>query len=363
MSHTRLRVLHVISSFDGGGAERVLLTLLCRLGGVSQHLAIAGSGTLLPLVPPTVPVHAARTEFELADLMVRLRPDVVHTWLDNSLLMTIAPAAHLGIPLVHRLYNVPSIQKVYEPGGPGHNELMARALGAATKVVSLSGTAADDAVVFYGIPRPEVIVNGFPLAGDRGTGQTRFEKPAGRFVILNVARLAPQKGHAHLIDAFALLAPAHPDVDLWIAGIGALEADLRARARAAGVADRVRFLGFQEDVTALHRVADLFVFPSVFEGFGNALGEALLAGLPIVATDLPVVRHDVLGDTASALLVPVGDVRALADALARLIANEAEREALGRRARVRGSRFGVDRMLSAYNRVYAGLAESVHAVA
>lgn len=363
MTHTRLRVLHVISSFDGGGAERVLLTLLCKLGDVSQHLAIAGGGTLLPLVPPTVPVHTARTECELAALMVTLRPDVVHTWLDNSLLMTIAPAAHLGIPLLHRLYNVPSIQKVYEPGGPGHNELMARALAAATKVVSLSGTAADDAVEFYGISRPEVIVNGFPLSGDRGTGHARFEKSAGRLVMLNVARLAPQKGHAHLIEAFAVLAPTYPEVDLWIAGIGALEADLRSRVRAAGIEGRVSFLGFQEDVTALHRVADIFVFPSVFEGFGNALGEALLAGLPIVASDLPVIRHDVLGDTDSAVLVPVGDARAMADALASLIDNEGERLALGRRARIRGRRFGVDRMLSAYSRVYAGLAEDVRAVA
>lgn len=359
----RRRVLHVISSFDGGGAERVLLTLLSGLVDHEQHLALAGSGSLLPMVPSSVPIHAAGTEPEIATVMEQVRPDVVHTWLDNSLLATIAPAAYLGIPLVHRLYNVPSVQKVYEPGGPGHNELMARALRAATKVVSLSATAADDAVTFYGIARPEVIVNGFPLAGERGTGQSTVRKPDGRFVILNVARLAVQKGQATLVEAFGRIAPAHPHVDLWIAGIGPLEADLRARAAACGVTDRVTFLGFQEDVNALHAQADLFVFPSIFEGFGNALGEALLAGLPIIASDLDVIRRDVLAGDRAALLVDVGDVSGLAAAMTRLVTSETERLTLGRRARYVGRQFTVDRMLRAYRQVYAGLAEQVRAAA
>ncbi len=352
------RVLHVISSFDGGGAERVLLTLLNGLTDLPQHLALGGDGALLPLVSPAVPVHPVRTEEQLADLMRRVRPDVVHTWLDNSLLMTVVPAAQLGVPVVHRIYNMPSVNQVYEPCAPGNHQKLARALRAIARVVSLSETAAEDAETFYGIARPPVIHNGFPLAGERSREGTRFKKPVGRLVILNVARLGVQKGHTYLADAFARIADRHPLAELWIAGIGPQEETLRAQAAAAGVTDRVRFMGFQEDVSALHAEADLFVFPSLSEGFGNALGEAMLAGLPIVATDLPVIRRDVLGGQAAAELFPPGDSVALARILDRLLADPSARAALGARACQASVRFEVGRMLDQYRQVYYELART-----
>jgi glycosyltransferase involved in cell wall biosynthesis len=357
------RVLHVIPSFNGGGAERVLLTLLSRLPEISQALAVSWAGSLVPLVPPGVPVLRVRTAGDLARLMARWRPDVVHTWLDDSLVLATPPAVHLGIPLVHRVYNVPSVQKRYEPGGAWHNESMARGLHAAARVIALSPTAADDAARFYGIARPTVIYNGFPLAGRRGVRRRRISKPAGRFVVLNVARLEPQKGHAHLIDAFHRLARKHCEIELWLAGVGPLEGALRRQAAAAGVAARVKFLGFQEDVTALHAAADVFVFPSIFEGFGNALGEALAAGLPVVATDLPVIRRDVLGGEPGALLVPAADALALAEALDRLVSDRAARATLAAQARRAGARFPVARMLDEYRAIYRGVTEETRAAA
>ncbi len=138
-----LRVLHVISSFDGGGAERVLLTLLSGLPQARQHLALPGPGALQPLVPASVPIHWASTQVALAGLMNRLRPHLVHAWLRDSLLTAVPAAAHLGIPVVYRLYNVPSEQNDYDPGGADHRELMSRALGATAAVVALSSAAAE----------------------------------------------------------------------------------------------------------------------------------------------------------------------------------------------------------------------------
>ncbi len=93
----------------------------------------------------------------------------------------------------------------------------------------------------------------------------------------------------------ARVAKTHDNLEVWLAGVGPLEAALRAQAEQLGIAERVRFLGFHEDVTALHAAADLFIFPSLSEGFGNALVEALVAGLPVVASNLPAIRHDMLG--------------------------------------------------------------------
>ena len=359
----RTRVLHVISSLHGGGAERVLLTLLDGLPEVSQTLAVAGAGALLPLVPRSVPIRSAGTALALAELMVRVRPDVVHTWLDDSLLMTVAAAAQLAVPIVHRIYNVPSLQAAYEPSAPDRRGRMARALSAATRVVALSATAADDAARFYGIEPPQVIYNGFPLAGARAANSAPIARADGRFVILSVARLAPEKGQATLIEAVRRIARAHPQVDVWLAGIGPLEGELRRQAADAGLADRVTFLGFREDVSRLHAAADLFVFPSLTEGFGNAFGEALVGGLPIVASDLPVIRRELLGGAPAAWLHPPGDASALAVALEALVSDAGARARLAAHARAAGARFAVGAMLDAYRSLYARLAEETRAAA
>ena len=136
------RILHVISSFNGGGAERVLLTVLHGLHGYTQALAVGDGGTLLPLVPSVIPVHQASTERELAAVMAAWQPDVVHTWLDGSLLTAILPAAHLGIPIIHRLCNISSAMAAQAQLSPRHKSLMAQALGTATRVCALSSAAA-----------------------------------------------------------------------------------------------------------------------------------------------------------------------------------------------------------------------------
>lgn len=352
----RLRVLHVVPALQGGGAERVLLTLLGGLTELSQVLAVTEDGPLRPLVPPAVPVRVAGSERTLARLMSSFRPHVVHTWLDDSLIMAALPAAALGIALVHRIYNTPSVHRAWEPGGPGYNDTLAHALRAATRVVALSATAADDAARFYRIERPHVIYNGLPLAGRRGVGTAPIAKTPGRFVILNVGRLEPQKGQTHLIEAFARIAGRHPHVDLWIAGTGQLERALKAQADQAGIAARVAFVGFHEDVAALHAAADLFAFPSMFEGFGNALAEALHAGLPVIASDLEVIRNDMTNGQPAALLCPPGDAGALANALERLISDTPARETLRRAAREAGARFSRVHMLDQYRQLYAELA-------
>jgi glycosyltransferase involved in cell wall biosynthesis len=353
-----LRVLHVVPTLDGGGAERVLLTVLHGLPDVTHVVALAAAGTLVPLVPARVRLRSARTELDVAALIVHQRPDVVHAWHDDSLLMTMAPAAQLGVPVVHRIYNVPSIQQRYAPVQPGRRDALARALGAVARIVALSSTAAEDAERFYGIARPQVIYNGFPLAGGRRAVVTPTAPRHDRLVILSVGRLAPEKGHACLIDAFGRLT-ARADLELWIAGVGPRESDLRRQAVASGVADRVTFLGFREDIGDLLAEADLFAFPSLTEGFGNAVGEALAAGLPIVASDLPVIRHEILGGTSAASLVPPGDVATLAAALDALVSDAAGRAALAERARKAGARFRAERMLAEYRALYTGVADRI----
>jgi glycosyltransferase involved in cell wall biosynthesis len=148
-----------------------------------------------------------------------------------------------------------------------------------------------------------------------------------------MGRLHPSKAHDVSLRALAQI----PDAWLWIAGAGPLEAELRALAAELGVADRVRWLGWRDDASALYRAADLCVFPSRFEPLGNVVIQAWAHGLPIVAaaSQGPGV---LIRDGRDGRLVPVDDPGALAATVRSLLPDPAElnRLAAGGQIRVAG---------------------------
>ena len=111
-----------------------------------------------------------------------------------------------------------------------------------------------------------------------------------------------------------------PEAYLWIAGVGPLEGKLRAMAHALGVSDRVRFLGWRNDPSALYRAADICVFPSRYEPLGNVVIQSWAHGLPVVAAASQGPAA-LIRDNEDGLLVPVDDAAALADAVNRMIAD------------------------------------------
>ncbi|MFM7140624.1 MAG: glycosyltransferase [Alphaproteobacteria bacterium] len=154
---------------------------------------------------------------------------------------------------------------------------------------------------------------------------------SGRVVF--VGRVLEPKGVMELADAAARLRDL-PDFRLVIAGRGAAEEALRARVAALGIADRVEFAGYVEDVPGLLRDADAIVLPSHSEGLPRVLMEAAAAGVAIVGTDIPGIR-DLVANGESGLLVPVRDPEALADAIRRVSSDAGLRTGLLRRARAR----------------------------
>jgi glycosyltransferase involved in cell wall biosynthesis len=172
------------------------------------------------------------------------------------------------------------------------------------------------------IPNPVVR----PSAGDPPS------QPGDRHVIITLGRLQKVKGHDQLIDAFHLIAARFPDWDIHIHGDGPEQKALDALIRDSGLAGRVIIGTTTTEVGNCLREADLFVLPSRVEGFPNALAEAMAWGLPVISFDCAsgpadLIRHDLDG-----LLVPPGDVPALALAMARLMSDPAERARLAARA-------------------------------
>jgi glycosyltransferase involved in cell wall biosynthesis len=142
-----------------------------------------------------------------------------------------------------------------------------------------------------------------------------LETPAGAPLLLAMGRLHESKAHDVSLQALTKL----PDAHLWIAGVGPLEAKLKAMAQALGVQDRVRFLGWRTDPSALYRAADVCVFPSRYEPLGNVVIQAWAHGLPVVAADSQGPKA-LIEDGRDGLLVAIDDADALAAGVRRLLA-------------------------------------------
>jgi glycosyltransferase involved in cell wall biosynthesis len=178
--------------------------------------------------------------------------------------------------------------------------------------------------------------------------RARLDGRGDRALVLTVARLEAQKGITHLLDAAATL----PDVAFAIAGEGPERERLAAKAASLGVAERVRWFGHRDDVPSLLAAADLFVLPSLNEGLPLAAMEAMLAGVPIVATDAGGTG-EIVRDGVTGLLVPPGDPRALSESIRALLSDRAHAARLAAAGRELIERdHSVSAMVAATSRLY-----------
>ncbi len=185
-------------------------------------------------------------------------------------------------------------------------------------------------------------------AGPRGDSR-RFA--GGTLQLAAMGRLAPQKGFDLLIDAFAQAAASRPDWSLVILGEGPERQHLEEQIQLRGLEGRVRLLGWVADPNAVLGDCDAFVLSSRFEGFPNALLEAMALGLPAVAVDCPSGPADIIRNEVDGLLVPLGDVPALTTALRRLMSDEQLRHQLGREAVQVVERFSSERYYARWEAV------------
>jgi glycosyltransferase involved in cell wall biosynthesis len=204
--------------------------------------------------------------------------------------------------------------------------------------------------------REVVIPNGIdvgpaPTAAQRAAARDRLGLALDDVVLGIVARLSPQKAHAALLRAVAALAPGRPGLRLAVIGDGAERAALEALAAELGIAERVLFTGIRRDVRALLPGLDVSCLSSVHEGVPLVVLESMAAGLPVVATAVGALP-ELVRDGEDGLLVPAGDVDALAARLARLVDEPELRAAMGARARTRAENdFALDRTVLGYQQL------------
>ena len=349
---TRPLVMHVIPTLNAGGAERLVFELVTHLpeqSFESQAVAIMGGGPLEGLFRErglACTVFSRRGPFgsfaffPLLKLFRRERPDIVHTHLYGADAWGRLAARCAGVPFIF------STQHNVEPSLFCAKRWVCQWLAhLTTAFVAVSAVVKQD-MQRLGLPEKKirVILNAIDVEKIvPRTARAFSDVPR----LLTVGRLNLQKGYLVLFKALAMVKRPWT---LEIVGEGSSEAELRALADRLQIAPRIHWLGYRSDVPQLLARADVFCFPSYWEGLGLALIEAAATGVPIVASDLKVFREIVpTGPTYA----PVGDVPTLARALDGVLRDpyEAIQRAQQQVPLIR-QRFSLEVMVKAYADLY-----------
>jgi len=354
----QLRVLHIIDSLIQAGAEALVKDMLPRMRARGVHVSVAVLKELnspferelrekkIPFLP-TGPggIYSPGHIFTLANNLRGF--DLVHLYLFPAQLFGLLAVSLAGtkIPILlsegtplHRrrkrwLHGFD--QWMYER----YNSIACASEGIASSLREwIPGISQKLTVIPNGID-VEHFQNAMPAS--RQALGIRDD----RCVLLYVASFQERKDHGTILRAVAQVR----DTDLVLVGDGELRKGFESDARSLGIAERVHFLGRRNDIPQLLKMADIYVHAPAFEGFGIATAEAMAAGKPIVASDVPGLAQ-VVGDAG--ILVPPGNPTALAAGIKELIASESLRLRLSRIATERATRFGIERTVDAYVGLY-----------
>lgn len=393
----RLRVLFVSPSLQAGGAEQHLVRLLNHLDRrrFDITLALHRSGGAfedrlaedLPKVvlQPERPMSSFQRMLQavppLRRWMATHRPQVVCAVQNHAGVATLMACRRLakGVPppavavVVQNHLGQKFARQGWRPTSRLLAALMGRFYPRADRLVAASqGVAEDLRRRFPGCDdRLQVIYNaGFDDDGTPTAPQGMLRRRPEAPLLVACGRLVEQKGFDLLLDAVARLPqgrlpqgrlpqdrlPPH----LWILGEGPARSKLERRARRLGLGERLWMPGFLPDPRPYMALADVFVMPSRWEGFGNVLVEAMACGVPVVASDCPSGPREILDDGSAGRLVPTNDVAALASAIDRLLRSPTSATELAQHGRQRAMAFSTGRAVAAYSAMLQSMAEERH---
>lgn len=350
-SSEKIRVLHVITRLERGGAPAILIEVLkrCDTSQFEHHIATGLSQTpeddmistardtglrvvvipsLIRDIHPLLDIYAL---LKLYFLILRGRYDIVHCHTSKG--------GFIG-RLAARLANAKCI--IYSP----HGDIFEGYFGKiktrffiwlerfsarfTDKIITLTKSGIEP-YLKAGIGQKsqfDYIYNGIDVEDfekrkvDRRQKRQELGVENDCFLVVTAGRLVPVKGHTHLITAFAQVVTEIPNIRLVFLGDGELRGELTEQSKTLGLEKQVLFPGMRNDVPEIISCSDLFVLPSVNEGFGVVLLEAMAMRCPIVATNVGGVPEVVL-DGETGILVPPGDPAQLAEAIIRLVRDRA----------------------------------------
>jgi len=377
-----LKVFYIIDTLQPGGAERSLLEILRHLRGIEAQVCqiYLGDGLKSAFEKNGITVHSLqlRSKYgyvtairKVLRILRRETPDLIHTVLARADIIGRAAGRFAG-----RFAGIPVISSfVNESYSPVRFRNMRTTLRFKLRLVQLLDRATAS-WVFHFVSNSEASkqsnCKALHLANDkvsviyRGRDPGEFSNPDERRIsnlrkelalpddvpmILNIGRLFPQKGQHDLLQAFRIVRN-QCQVRLMIAGDGPLRDSLASSINKLDLAGSVSLLGHRSDVNDLLHLANVFAFPSHFEGHPGALVEAMFAAVPIVASDIPVHR-ETISDGVSGLLVPLHESEKMAEAILWILENDEDARKMAENAqRTACERFRIENISAQYEDLY-----------
>ena len=354
-----MHITFVISSLTPGGAENTLILLANGLAKKERQVTVvtfddtvrSTAPYLLPQITH-VPLNQSRASSglvqALTDNLTRvttlrktiksLQPDAVVSFMDTTNILTLLAVGRLAPVIiserVHPAYNnIGRIWPLLRKATYG----LAAAIVIQTKDISQ-----------YFSPRisQKCTVISNPVPPPPTTPPTHTLRSPS---VVAMGRLTTQKGFDLLLDAFAKIRHNYPQWTLTIFGEGPDRSSLEEQRDSLGLHDHVSFLGWTKTPHADIAQADLFVMPSRFEGFPNALCDAMACGLPVIATDCPSGPAEIIRHNKDGMIVPVEDVNALASTMEEFFKNQGLREAFGDAAKEIVERYNEQNIIEQWN--------------
>lgn len=384
MNGAGVRVCHVITRLDLGGAQDNTLhtvaslaapfraSLVCGRGGMLDAEAARIAGLDLTFVDDLVrhisPLRDARAVRQLVGVLRRLRPHIVHTHSSKAGILGRLAARIAAVPV-----------RVHSIHGFGFNDTQPVLLRTAlinaeralapltTHFIAVSRANLDKGARLGIVPRDRssVIHSGIRLdrfEAERGKPESRNGHGLRRELgwrddaplVGMVACLKPQKAPLDFVDVAARVAALRPETRFVMAGDGELRARVEERAAVAGLGDRLRLLGWRRDIPRLMAALDVMVLTSLWEGLPRVLPEAIACGVPIVATGVDG-SADILRDQETGIVCRPRDVDGLAAGVGRLLGDRALAARLTEAARACLSEFDIDAMVREQEALYLHL--------
>ncbi len=320
-----MRILHILNDIQeiGNGIVNVAVDLACSQAEAGHQVAIASAGgeyedlikrygvTHYALVQKRKPVSLLRAAKGFRQIVREFSPDIVHCHMMTGMLLARLLRGSAKYHLVSYIQNVHQRSSVL--------------MGLAERVIPVSNAVADY-MAQQGIPKSKMrVVRDLTLGSPRLSGEPCIPAPLKQPAIVTVAGMYRRKGIAELISAFEQVAERFPTAHLYLVGDGPDRQTFETQAAASAVTTHIHFEGFQKNFKSYLLAAQVFVLASHRDSCPLVIWEARGAGCAIVASNVDGIPEQLEGGK-SGILVPPGDVAALARAIESLLASSTERD-------------------------------------
>jgi GalNAc-alpha-(1->4)-GalNAc-alpha-(1->3)-diNAcBac-PP-undecaprenol alpha-1,4-N-acetyl-D-galactosaminyltransferase len=342
-----MKIIILVSSMGNGGAERVASTLANYWAGRGFNVAIVptftGRGVCFYELAESIRVIYlsdllnGRTPYGLVGYLRRVlclrrlvaeeRADSLLSFLPNVSIMTILATLGMRERKIICERTDPFVMPV-----PWNLSLLRRLLYPLADVLVVQTEAVARKISRFWHRAPEIEIIGNPIPSELSQ-LPALPKPPGEKTLLAVGRLSEEKGFENLINVFQCLVARHPDWSLRVVGDGPLRGSLETLITEKKLHGKVELVGRVKDIATEYRRADAFVLASRYEGFPNALLEAMASGLACVSVDCPSGPYEITDRGRAAVLVSPNDANALVEGLSTIMADEGRRYDLSRRGR------------------------------